>query len=300
VTVPAVVALDIGGTTLKGALVGRDGQVLARRDLPTPAAGGEAVLRAVLDLARHLATAGAGVVAAVAVAPGRVEDGAVRYAGNLGWRDVPLAARLARSLRVPVAAENDVSAAALAESVLGGSGPDCLFVALGTGVGAAQVRDGAVLPGATGTAGEIGHIPVYPEGEPCECGQRGCLERYASAAGLARRHQALAGGGPSRAEEVVARLGQDPAADRVWRDAVEALALALVHAVLLLDPARVVLGGGLAGAGEALLGPLRRRLAARLTWREPPPVGISALGTDAGWRGAALRAWRLAAPGTGT
>lgn len=296
-TVPAVVALDIGGTTLKGAMVSADGQVIARQDLPTSAAtGGEAVLRSVLDLTHQLAGAsGTRVVAAAAVSPGRVEGGVVRYAANLGWREVPLADRLADAVGVPAVAHNDVTAAALAESVLGGSGPDCLFVALGTGVGAAQVRDGVVLPGATGTAGEIGHVPIHPDGEQCECGQRGCLERYASAAALARRYRALAGreGG---AEEVVAGLGRDPAADRVWQEAVEALALALATAVLLLDPARVVLGGGLAGAGEALLAPLRDRLAARLTWREPPPVGVSTLGPDAGWRGAALQAWRLVSP----
>ncbi len=312
-TAPAVVALDVGGTTLKGALVGAGGDPLLRRDVPTPAAaGGEAVTRAVLDLARSLAAApGVRVVAAAAVTPGRVADGVVRYAANLGWRDVPLASALAAALGVPAAADNDVSAAALAESAVAPGGTDCLFVALGTGVGAGYVRDGAVLPGATGAAGELGHIPVYPDGEPCSCGQRGCLERYASASGVVRRYRTAGGASPDGgagdgrgrddvggAGDVVARLGRDAVADRVWREAVEALALALATSTLLLDPAAVILGGGLARAGDALLEPLRQQLAARLTWRAAPPVTLSVLGNDAGWRGAALQAWRLV-PGHG-
>jgi glucokinase len=305
----AVVAVDVGGTTLKGALVGADAEVLARLDAHTPAgAGGAAVTAAVVDLARRLATAQPGVVVrgVAAVTPGQVDGGVVRYAANLGWRDVPLAGELSRALGVPAAVDNDVWAAALAESVLGGRGSDCFFVALGTGIGGAHVRDGVVRGGATGAAGEVGHIPVYPDGALCGCGQVGCLEMYASAAGVLRRYRAAASaadpagtgaGGISGAEAVVARLGRDPAADRVWAEAVEALALALATCTLLLDPGVVVLGGGLAGAGAALLDPLAARLAARLAWRSAPPLELSVLGNDAGWRGASLRAWAAADAG---
>jgi glucokinase len=296
VTLDVVVAIDVGGTTLKGAVVRSDGRVLTRRDAPTPAAdGGDAVAQAVVRLAHDLATAaqpGHRVVATAAVTAGHVDtaSGVVRYAANLGWKDLPLGPLLSDALGVPAAVDHDARGAGLAEAVYGGRGADCLFVALGTGIGAALVRDGRVTSGATGAAGEIGHIPVYPDGDACPCGQRGCLEVYASAAAVGRRYTA-ASGTAARADEVVARLGHDPVADRIWAEAVEALALALATGTLILDPAVVVLGGGLAKAERALLDPLEARLAARLVWRPAPPVEVAALDTDAGWLGAGLLAW---------
>jgi glucokinase len=305
VTAPtSAVAIDLGGTSMKGALVAADGTALARIDAPTPAAaGGAAVLVAVLDLARSLAAAGgepARVVGAAAITPGQVHEGVVRFAANLGWRDVPLAAELSATLGVPAAVEHDAAGAALAEASHADRAADCLFVALGTGIGSGHVRDGRVATGATGGAGELGHIPVYPDGEPCACGQRGCLEVYASAAAIARRYVASRAAAGDRdpdatADAVVGRLGSDPVARSVWVKAIEALALALATTTLLVDPGVIVLGGGLARAGDALLKPLSGRLAARLAWRSPPPLELSALGTDAGWRGAGLLAWSVAA-----
>jgi glucokinase len=148
-----------------------------------------------------------------------------------------------------------------------------------------------VAAGSAGGAGELGHIPVYPDGDRCACGQIGCLETYASAASIGRRYTARTGTVVSGSDDVVARLGDDPAADAVWAEAIEALALALATTTLLIDPGVIVLGGGLARAGDTLLRPLSARLTARLAWRPPPPIELSVLGTDAGWRGAALLAW---------
>jgi glucokinase len=306
-TEQSVVAIDLGGSSMKGALVAADGSALARIDAPTPAAaGGQAVLAAALDLARRLAAAAdpGRVVAAAAITPGQVHEGVVRFAANVGFRDVPLAAELSTALGVPAAVEHDAAGAALAEAAHGSRGDDCLFVALGTGIGSGHVRGGAVATGSTGGAGELGHIPVYPDGEPCACGQLGCLEVYASAAGVARRYAAARRAAATNADapaahdasadEVVARLGNDPMARAVWAKAIEALALALATTTLLVDPGVIVLGGGLAGAGDPLLKPLSGRLAARLAWRQPPPLELSALGMDAGWRGASLLAWSVA------
>jgi glucokinase len=291
----AVVAIDLGGTSMKGALVDERGTALARLDVPTPAAqGGAAVLAAVLRLATDLAAAApVRVVGAAAVTPGQVHQGVVRFAANLGgWRDVPLARELTALLNVPAAVEHDAAGAALAEAQFGPNrSSDCFFVALGTGIGAGHVRDGVVAAGSAGGAGEIGHIPVYPDGDRCACGQIGCLETYASAASIARRYSARSGTVVGGSDDVVVRLGQDPVADAVWQEAVEALALALATTTLLVDPGVVVLGGGLARAGDTLLRPLSARLTARLAWRSPPPIELSVLGTDAGWRGAALLAW---------
>jgi glucokinase len=308
-TEQSVVAIDLGGASMKGALVAADGTALARIDAPTPAAaGGQAVLAAALDLARRLAAAADpnSVVGAAAITPGQVHEGVVRFAANVGFRDVALAAELSTALGVPAAVEHDAAGAALAEAAHGSRGDDCLFVALGTGIGSGHVRGGAVATGSTGGAGELGHIPVYPDGEPCACGQLGCLEVYASAGGVARRYAAARRAAATNADapmahdasadEVVARLGNDPIARAVWAKAIEALALALATTTLLVDPGVIVLGGGLAGAGDALLKPLSGRLAARLAWRQPPPLELSTLGMDAGWRGAGLLAWSVASP----
>ena len=289
-----VIGIDVGGTSIKGARFAADGTIARRRVVSTPA---QDVVGAIRTLAAELVELpgdGAGdAVAAVGVAvPGVVEDGVVRYAANVAWRDVPLRALLADALGLPVTVAHDVSAAALAEA----GADESLYVSLGTGIGAAVVAAGQVRRGATGQVAELGHIPVWPDGEPCACGQRGCLEVYASAAGVARRY-----GVPGASSvDALARLGHAPPADTAWSDAVTALGLALATATLLLDPARIVLGGGLAQAGEALLGPVRTALAGRLTWRPAPPVLATRHGLDAGVRGAALLAERLAAPAAGT
>src|SRR5215211_461154 len=170
---------------------------------------------------------------------------------------------------------------------------EVLFVALGTGVAAAVIIKGQAYAGATGRAGELGHLPVFPEGEWCACGQRGCTETYASAAALSRRYLAASGSREVPAEDVISRASAgDPVAHRVFSDAVTALARALVHYVLLMDPQVILIGGGMAASGEALLQPLTREVQASLAWRPTPTISIGKFGGDAGRRGAGLLAWR--------
>jgi glucokinase len=282
-----VLGIDVGGTTVKAVRVAADGAVLAARSIATP--GDSALLTdAVVALAaglRSSSTAAVGVVC-----PGVIYEGVVRYAVNLPWRDEPVRERVQGALGLPVFLARDVAAAALAESVQV-SGDDVLFVALGTGIACAHVVDGVVRRGATGRAGEIGHSPVRADGEPCACGQRGCLEVYASAAGIARRYTARTGE-VLTTPEIAARMESDPDAAAVWGDAVDALALALATDTLVSDPSIIVLGGGLADAGDALLSPVRVALARRLAWRPAPPVVGATLGGSAGQVGAAQLAWR--------
>ena len=134
---------------------------------------------------------------------------------------------------------------------------------------------------------------VYPVANSATAVSSGCLETYASAAAIGRRYAAARGLPSATARQVVALLGTDEAADAVWSQAVAALATSLATCTMLLDPGIIVLGGGLAAAGAALLDPVATQLAARLTWRTPPPVVASYLGADAGWRGAALEAFNL-------
>ncbi|MGF7239436.1 MAG: ROK family protein [Frankia sp.] len=292
-----VITLDIGGTTIKGALVGPDGRELVRVDQPTEVAHGpEAVVRQVRAFARQLAAEG--TVAAGLSVPGIVDTGAgvARHAANLGWRDVPLRHLVSEEIGLPVVIEQDVRAATVAEVEIGlGRGiRDLMVVVLGTGIAAGLVLSGRSVVGAVGSAGEMGHLPVHPNGEPCACGQRGCLEVYASAAGIARRY-AAAGGAPSAtAEDVVAALGREDLAARIWAEGTRALGLVLASSTLLLDPALIVLAGGLTGAGEELVRPVRAETQAALAWRLAPRVEISPLGAHAGRVGAAILAWRAA------
>lgn len=301
-----VVTLDVGGTTIKGATVDETGAVLDRRVVPTGAQHGpDHVVTTLRAVAADLAAAGgtqggtAGTVAAAGVCvPGLVDTVAGRActAANLGWRDVPLRALLEEDLGVPVALENDVRAATVAEVTVGlGSGTrDLVVVVLGTGVAAGVVVGGRITTGHGGIAGELGHLPVHPGGEPCPCGQRGCLEAYCGGAGIVRRYRAAGGPPGVSVADLVARRGKDRFAARVWGDATTALGLALASCTLLLDPALVVLAGGLAAAGPALLDPVRAALAGALAFRDAPPVVASPLGADAGRTGAAVLAWNAA------
>ncbi|GAB2870654.1 ROK family protein [Streptomyces deserti] len=299
-----VIALDVGGTAMKAALLGARGEPLHRARRATGRERGpEAVVAGLLDFAAELRAHGtdrfgeSASAAGVAV-PGIVDEarGTAAYAANLGWRDVPLRDLLAKRLGVPVALGHDVRTGGLAEGRVGaGSGADrFLFVALGTGIAGAIGVDGRVEAGAHGFAGEIGHIVVRPEGTPCPCGQRGCLERYASAAAVGRAWAEACGDPEADAAGCAEAVRSgNPEAVRVWREAVDALADGLVTALTLLDPRTLIIGGGLAEAGETLFTPLREAVRQRITFQKQPSIVPAALGDTAGCLGAGLLAWDL-------
>jgi glucokinase len=303
-----VIALDVGGTGMKAALVGADGELLHRARRATGRERGpDAVVADILDFARDLRAHGIdrygepASAAGVAV-PGIVDeaDGVAVYAANLGWRDVPLRALLAERLGgIPVALGHDVRAGGLAEGRIGaGRGADrFLFVPLGTGIAGAIGIDGRVEAGAHGFAGEIGHIVVRPGGAPCPCGQRGCLERFASAAAVSEAWAAACGDpGADAADCAKAVASGDARAIEVWQEAVDALADGLVTALTLLDPRTLIIGGGLAEAGETLFTPLREAVRRRVTFQKLPSLVPAALGDTAGCLGAGLLAWDLIDP----
>ncbi|MFJ9022368.1 ROK family protein [Streptomyces sp. NPDC102259] len=299
-----VIALDVGGTGMKAALVGADGALLHRARRPTGRERGpDAVVAGILDFAAELRGHGArqfgepAAAAGVAV-PGIVDEanGVAAYAANLGWRDVPLRALLADRLGAPVALGHDVRTGGLAEGRIGaGRGADrFLFVALGTGIAGAIGVDGRVEAGAHGFAGEIGHIVVRPGGIPCPCGQHGCLERFSSAAAVSEAWAAACGDPEADAADCAkAVMSGDPNAVRIWQTAVDALADGLVTALTLLDPRTLVIGGGLAEAGETLFTPLRDAVRHRVTFQKLPEIVPAALGDSAGCLGAGLLAWDL-------
>jgi glucokinase len=305
---PVVIGVDIGGTSIKGVLTGRDGVPRLRLDRPTPVREGvDAVVEAIVDVASRLRNAAGEDAVPVGVGlvmPGVVDraEGIARWSANIGWRDLPIRGLMTQRLGLPVTIEHDVRGAGLAE-VIGGAARgrrEVLYVSIGTGLAGALITGGAVLHGAAGLAGEIGHVPVFPEGEACACGQRGCAEAYASAASVARRYARASGGAAVPAEVVLARAAQgDAAARAVLDEAVVALTRMVLGVVLLADPEAVVLGGGMAAAGPALTEPVFEGLRRALTWRTPPPVIVSQFGSDAGARGAALLAWTAQTDGPG-
>ncbi len=154
----------------------------------------------------------------------------------------------------------------------------------------AVVAGGRLMSGAIGGAGELGHIPVVPGGRPCACGQCGCVEAYASGSSVLARYRQL-GGTLGSTTEIAAATAVDHAARRVWADAIDALAVGIIVLTAVVDPALVVLGGGVARAGAVLLDPLGRVLASRLTWRAAPELSLCVLGSRAGLVGAGLLAW---------
>ncbi|MER6063399.1 ROK family protein [Streptomyces sp. NPDC001792] len=286
---------------MKAALVGDDGELLHRARRATGRERGpDAVIATILDFAAELHAYGverygeAAAAAGIAV-PGIVDEqrGIASYAANLGWRDVPLRALLTQRLGIPVALGHDVRTGGLAEGRIGaGKGADrFLFVPLGTGIAGAIGIDGRVEAGAHGFAGEIGHVVVRPGGIACPCGQRGCLERYASASAVSEAW-AAAGGDPDAdaADCAKAVVSGDPNAVRVWQEAVDALADGLVTALTLLDPRTLIIGGGLAEAGEVLFQPLRDAVRRRVTFQKLPAIVPAALGDTAGCLGAGLLA----------
>lgn len=272
-----VAGVDVGGTKAAVILVAADGTTLARavrpmatRSMPDGIEPIVAAIRAALEAAGptgELAAIGVGV-------PGRVEpDGVVRHATNLGWNDLPLAARLSAEFGVPCAVGNDVRSAAaglLGHEVAGGI-RNLAYVAVGTGIGAGLVLDGRLHLGTRGMAGEIGHIVVEPDGATCSCGQQGCLETVASGPAVARHaaeaiaagaRSALQGTEPLTAKAVYEAAGQgDELACTIVTAAGRALARAIAGLVLTCDLELVLLGGGVAGAGSVFLDPILAHIA---------------------------------------
>ncbi|WP_446664059.1 ROK family protein [Flexivirga sp. B27] len=296
-----VLAVDVGGTSIKAAVLDPDGGEQLRRVVPTAfGAGPDAIVTAIRELIedrfRAASVADIELRAVGVVVPGVVdtEAGIARYASNIGWHDVPLRDIVRDAVGLPTAIGHDVQAAGLAEMTIGAAqgSSDALIVVLGTGIAAVVVSGDEVVHGAAGIAGEIGHIPVGDLRIRCRCGAFGCLEMFASARGVARLYAERTGRAPDGidATDVLARLDTDPDAAAAWQEATDTLARGLVAGALITDPDRVVLAGGLSQAGDALLAPTRHAFEAGMPWRSAPKLVASPLGARAGLIGAGLLA----------
>jgi glucokinase len=315
---PLVGGLDVGGTKILGRVLDPHDPraTVAEVRVGTPR-GAAAILDAIAEVVARLQAAPAvrerGELAAVGVGmPGLVDRrGVLRFAPNLpGVAELAVGPALSERLGLPVVVDNDANCAAWCEFRLGAAVGvrDVVLVTLGTGIGAGIIADGRLYEGANGFAGEPGHMVVDPSGPPCPCGRRGCWERFASGSGLGRLGRdaaaagrapavvALAGGDPEgvRGEHVTeAALGGDADALGILREFAWWVALGLANLVDLLDCELIVVGGGLADAGEHLLEPVRtafHSLVLASDHRPPVPVVGAALGPEAGAIGAALLA----------
>lgn len=274
------IGLDIGGTKILGALLGPDGAVVAQVRRPT-VRGAEGVVAGAAQAVRDLVDLGGTSLARVAGVglgiPGIVDHaaGTVRHAVNLGvdGSELPLADLLSAEIDgVPVVVENDLNVAAVGaahllerdtplpdRAAVAAPSEDLAFIALGTGLAAGLVLEGDLRRGVSGAAGEIGHVPIDPAGPECACGQRGCLEMFASGTALATAWPARHGK-PSPVELFEAAAAGDPGAVAVKARFAGAVASAVRLLVLTVDVRHVVLGGGVSQLGEPLLEAVRDAL----------------------------------------
>lgn len=300
-----VLAFDVGGTDIKATLVDKAGVLhsIVRAPAPTSDDGtADAVLARIGRLADGLRASFPEVVptAAGLIVPGLVDEeaGLGVFSENLGWRNAPLRDRAEQILGLPVSFGHDVRGAGEAEFRLGAAAGyrNAMVLVIGTGIAAAIFIDGRAYS-AGGHAGEIGHSLIASDGPLCACGRHGCLEAMASAAAIAREYSRVSGTPVDGAKEVLERAHSgDALAQKVWADAIEALALGLAQSVAILAPEAIIIGGGLAAAGDALFSPLASRLDAILSFHPRPRLIPASIGQDAGLIGAALRARALAAP----
>lgn len=307
---PTVLAIDIGGTKMACGVVTARGELLASQRIATPPSDDADVLFAALKQA-CTTTINSQDARPVAVGVGcggpmRYPEGVVSPLNIAAWRDFPLRQRLSEAFGLPTTVDNDAKALAVGERWRGaGHGSNnMLGMVVSTGVGGGVILDGRLLHGEAGNAGHIGHVIVWPEGPPCGCGARGCVEGIASGSGLARRvsaamaegHATTLAPGANAADVAVAARAGDPLARELYRTAGEAVGRGIASAAALLDLERVVIGGSIALLAWDLLGPpLEAELdaSARLDFTHNLKVVHAELGDQAGLFGAAQLALAL-------
>lgn len=310
------IAMDIGGTNIRLALIAADGSILQRTSSPCRIGDGIAIflqdLTGTLEKLCHQATeTGLRVVAAGAGVPGLIAtDGSIISSVNLRPLDgFNLQQWLEKHLRLPVAILNDANAAAVAEHIYGAGRPfrSLLHFTLGTGVGSGLILDNRLWTGRSGIAAEYGHATVEPDGYPCTCGNHGCLEQYASATAISRlaremirsgKKSSLSGLSPdmiSAATVATAASGGDELAGACLATAGRYLGIAAATVANLLNIEAIIVGGGVA-ASFALLAPAMRKEVDRRAFAVAA-AGVELLpgelGDNAGVMGAAAAAWKL-------
>jgi glucokinase len=316
-----LLAIDIGGTKLAVGVARHDAFAAAgslagiiKEAVPAPGTP-DVVIPRVIDHARRLAAEQGGTVSTIGISIGGPLDHTTGTVINFphlpGWRDIPLTRQISEALGAPARMDNDANLGALAEHRWGaGRGyDDLVYLTISTGIGGGVIVNGRLVHGVGSAAAEVGHITVQTDGPLCDCGNAGCLERMASGTNIARRAKELlavesesgailrriAG---NRGEQISAAMVYqaveqgDALAKRVWEEAAEYLAIGLAGIIHVLAPPLIVLGGGVAQAGEGLLAPVRERLKRHVFY--VPLEQISVVGATLGHDSALLGAATLA------
>ena len=305
------IGIDVGGTKVLGGVVDESGNILEKTRRDTPRQGGSELTKTIaevaLDLMRNHKVSAVGVSAAGFVSSDRKTM--LATPNIAGWNGVNLDAELTELIGIDVVIENDGNAAAWGEAVFGAGRGEAhmLMLTVGTGIGSGIVVNGQLHRGAYGIAGEIGHMRVVPEGHLCGCGARGCFEQYASGSGLMRHVREAIAATPDIARNLLAlgdgtieglkghhvteaaRAG-DVVALAAFNTTAQWLGAGIASLSVILDPAIVVIGGGVVDAGEILLEPTRANMERKMPFsgKHPSPKLVAAtLGNDAGLVGVA-------------
>jgi glucokinase len=300
------IGLDLGGTNLRAAAIDRSGKLLDHVAGRTAwSAGREAIVHDMVESIvtlrdRLAATLGTPDLAGIGVGvPGFIdmEQGVIRNSNNLSsLENFPIRAELSRRLWTPVILENDANAAALGEFWMGaGHGTsDVVMLTLGTGIGGGIISGGKVLRGAQGMAAELGHITVVPNGNPCGCGNRGCVEKHASATAITAMAKLLGLGDALSAKDVYdLAVDGNEKAQTIYRSMGESLGILLAMLINTFNFPLYLLAGGVLGAWDlfapAMIEETRRR---SFTFRATSPrIEKARLGNEAGLYGAAYLPW---------
>lgn len=310
------IGIDVGGTNVKIALVDDNGKIIYSNSVPTYAKMGyeytvNNIKQAIRDLMKETNTTTSDIEGIGFDFPGQVDckTGVVKLAPNIpGWVNVPIAQMIEDEFHIPTRIDNDVRCAALGELKFG-AGKGCenfICITVGTGIGSGIVINGKVVRGATNAAGELGHIKLQMNGGPiCGCGDTGCLEAFASGPAIvAMAQEYIKGGKSTKFREMAAAEGGeitpymvakaaeegDPVAKRVFEIVGEYIGIGLTSVINLLNPEKVIIGGGVAESGELLLAPIRKTIKERAMVVAGNAVEIvpAQLGNSAGVIGASM------------
>ncbi len=304
-----IIGVDLGGTNLKAGLVDRDGKIHHRLSIKTdahadPQAISHQIFGLVGEIIKNAPCKKTDIIGVGLGSPGLIDKKGetILFSPNLPqWRDIPIKRMVAERFSIPCALENDANAAAWGEKWVGAGkqAHSLVLLTLGTGIGGGIVLDDRLWRGADNVAAEIGHMVIQMDGPQCGCGNRGCIEAYASATAMVRRFkESLQRGAPSALKdtrEITAKaindaaLQGDKASLDVIRETGEYLGVALVNIMHVLNPEMIVLAGGMTGSGELLMNPIKQVVGKRAleASRKDTKIVFSLLGNDAGIIGAA-------------
>lgn len=316
----SLIGIDLGGTTTKIAFVSREGDILQKWSIPTDVSenGKHIVPNIIASLKKTMTDSGYTKDQFMGIGMGTpgavdIENGTVIGAYNLNWTTTQrVRDQIQAGVGLQLVLENDANVAALGEfwKGAGEKDNDVVFVTLGTGVGGGVIAGGQLLHGINGGAGELGHVTVQPNGYLCTCGKRGCLEQYSSATGIVHVAKDMAAEftGKSRLkelfdshEEVTSKMvtyladNGDILASRIVDRVSFYLGLALANCANILNPANIIIGGGVSAAGNTLLQPTTRYFQENTfpAVRDSTRLKLAQLGNDAGAIGASSLALRF-------